>query len=218
MNFKYSNVNIEIVKEFNYLGVIFSRTGTFRACKKHLSEKATKAMYEVIRKGRAHNLSISCQLDLFDKLVKPILLYGCEIWGFGNNDIVEKVHLKFCKLILRLKSSTPSCMVYGELGRFPIELDIKLRMISFWARTLIGKDSKLSAVSYKLLLNLSNSSNFSSPWFNHIETIFNECGLSFIFRDQSFLNITWLKLVVKNCLQDQFKQTGLQVLKILQRL
>jgi hypothetical protein len=36
-------------------------------------------MYEVLRKGRILNLSIKCQLDLFDKIVKPILLYGCEI-------------------------------------------------------------------------------------------------------------------------------------------
>jgi hypothetical protein len=37
-------------------------------------------------------------------MVKPILLYGCEVWGFSNNDIIEKVHLKFCKLLLHLKS------------------------------------------------------------------------------------------------------------------
>ena len=52
-------------------------------------------MYEVLRKGRIHNSSIKCQLDLFDKIVKPILLYGCEIWGFGKNDIIERVHLNF---------------------------------------------------------------------------------------------------------------------------
>ena len=48
-------------------------------------------MYEVLKKGRKHNLSISCQLDLFDKLVKSIFLYGCEVWGFGNNEILERV-------------------------------------------------------------------------------------------------------------------------------
>ncbi len=37
------------------------------------------------------------QLELFDKMVKPILLYGSEIWGFGNNDIIERVHLKYIK-------------------------------------------------------------------------------------------------------------------------
>jgi hypothetical protein len=30
-------------------------------------------------------------------------------------------------------------MIYGELGLFPIEIDVKLRMISYWARLLTGK-------------------------------------------------------------------------------
>ena len=56
-------------------------------------------MYEVLRKGRIHNVSIKCQLDLLDKIVKPILLYGYDIWGLGKNDIIKRVHLKFCKLL-----------------------------------------------------------------------------------------------------------------------
>ena len=52
-------------------------------------------MYEVLRKDRIYNLSIKCQLDLFDKIVKPILLYGYKIWGFGKNYINERVHLQF---------------------------------------------------------------------------------------------------------------------------
>jgi hypothetical protein len=54
--------------------------------KKRLVDKAVVSMYEVLKLGRKHNLSIKCLLSLFDKMVKPILLYGCEIWGFGNND------------------------------------------------------------------------------------------------------------------------------------
>ena len=40
--------------------------------------------------GRKDGLSVNIQLDLFEKMVKPILLYGCEVWGFSNNDINEK--------------------------------------------------------------------------------------------------------------------------------
>jgi hypothetical protein len=65
-----------------------------------------------------------------------LLLYGCEIWGFGKNDMIERVHLKFCKLLLRLKVSTPNCMVYGELGRYPLEIDMKVRMISYWYKLI----------------------------------------------------------------------------------
>jgi hypothetical protein len=56
-----------------------------------------------LKKKKYHNLSVSCQLDLFDKVVKPIVLYGSEVWGFRNYHMVEQVHLQFCKLLLKLK-------------------------------------------------------------------------------------------------------------------
>ena len=65
-------------------------------------------MHAIIMKGKLHNLSIESQLDLFDKIVKPILLCGCEVWGVGNNDIVERVHLKFCKSILHGINKVPA--------------------------------------------------------------------------------------------------------------
>ena len=39
-------------------------------------------------------------------MVKPIILYGCETWGFGSNEIIERLQLKLCKLLLHLKTST----------------------------------------------------------------------------------------------------------------
>jgi hypothetical protein len=111
-------------------------------------------MFEVLKRGRRHNLSIECQLELFNKMVKPILLYGSEIWGFSKNiQCLEKVQLRFCKLLLKLKTSTPSYMIYGELGLFPIEIDVKLRMISYWARLLTGKETKFSYLSFKIFIH-----------------------------------------------------------------
>ena len=52
---------------------------------------------------------------------------------------LKKIHLKFCKILLNLKTSTPSYMVYGELGRYPIYIDIKIRTVCYWARLIIGK-------------------------------------------------------------------------------
>ena len=42
-------------------------------------------------------------------------------------------------------------MVNGELGRYPLEIDIKVRMISYWCKLIRGKQSKLSTIAYKLL-------------------------------------------------------------------
>ena len=37
------------------------------------------------------------QIDLFNKIVKRVLLYGSEIWGYGNNDCIEsfKIYSNF---------------------------------------------------------------------------------------------------------------------------
>jgi hypothetical protein len=60
---------------------------------------SSKAMYGILKSGEFHNLSISCQLELFDKVVKPILLYGYELWRLSNCNIIERVYLKYCKII-----------------------------------------------------------------------------------------------------------------------
>jgi hypothetical protein len=61
--------------------------------------QAQKAMYGAVRKIRQYDLSVEYQLDLFDKVVAPVLVYGCEVWRFKNRDIIESVHLKFLKYI-----------------------------------------------------------------------------------------------------------------------
>ena len=79
-------------------------------------------MYGIIRKIRQFKLPVDCQFDLFDKVVVhvPVLLYGSEEWGYENLDVIERIHLKFLKHVLNLKTSTPSYMVYGETGHFPL--------------------------------------------------------------------------------------------------
>ena len=46
--FKYDDNVIETVKDFNYLGIIFSRSGSFCKAKAHLAAQAQKAMYGII--------------------------------------------------------------------------------------------------------------------------------------------------------------------------
>jgi hypothetical protein len=42
-------------------------------------------------------------------------------------------------------------MVYGELGRYPIDIDIYVRTISYWARLLSGKQAKFSKRFYHFI-------------------------------------------------------------------
>ena len=72
-------------------------------------------------------------------MIAPILLYGSEIWEYKNCEIIENFYFKYCKRLLHLKASTPKVRVYGELGRFQMQIHIKCRMIGFLAKILCGK-------------------------------------------------------------------------------
>jgi hypothetical protein len=49
---------LEIVKYILYLGIKLSKSGSFSNAKNELVNRGTKAMYEVLKSGRLHNLSV----------------------------------------------------------------------------------------------------------------------------------------------------------------
>ena len=46
-------------------------------------------MFSLITKSRRLDVPIDITLDLFDKLVLPILIYGCEVWGNSNLQSID---------------------------------------------------------------------------------------------------------------------------------
>ena len=62
---------------------------------------------------------------LFDHVILPIALYGCEIWGFENSQIIEKLHNDFLRQIINLTKNAPIYMLHAELRRYPIQINIK---------------------------------------------------------------------------------------------
>ena len=89
-------------------------------------------------------------------------------------------------------------MVYGELGRFPIEIRVKLRMVSFWGR-LLNNENKLSSTLYRLMLSLKVKNNVNFKWINFVESIFNDTGMSFIFSNQfAVFDKTYLSTILRD--------------------
>ena len=75
-------------------------------------------------------------------LAKPIQLYGCEIWGpellsyktHFDKSTIEQVHIKFCKQTLNTPWYTENIACRAELGRYPLRIDIKASIFSYWLR------------------------------------------------------------------------------------
>ena len=63
--------------------------------KKHIAKQGTRALYSLLKKVKRLYLPIDMQIEIFNLTVKPVLLYGCEILGYGSLDILERVQLTF---------------------------------------------------------------------------------------------------------------------------
>ena len=207
--FCFGDSELEVVDSYIYLGIQFNYNGKFRTAIGKQIQQARKALFSMLAKVKALYLPIDIQLDLFDKLVLPVLTYGCEIWGFESLDKVEIFYRKFLKTVLKVKNRTPSVMVYGETGTKKIELHIKNRMISFWSRLLEGKQNKLSYIFYKLtrLMHGSDQQDFTSKWIHTIKTSLDSAGLSYIWdHEMNGYCSRYVKLCFKQRQDDIYQQ------------
>jgi len=68
---------------------------------------------------------------LFDSLVRPVLEYGCETWGYVKAKEIEKVHRKFIKFALGLPSTAANLAIYGEIGRTPLDIRRNVLMVKY---------------------------------------------------------------------------------------
>jgi hypothetical protein len=78
-SFSVNNIPLEIVNSIKYLGIEFSSKADSRSMKNDLYKRGLKAYFKLMGKFNPKP-SIKIMLHLFDHIVKPILLYCCEIW------------------------------------------------------------------------------------------------------------------------------------------
>ena len=96
-------------------------------------------------------------------------------------------------------------MLYGELGRYPISISTKARMIGFYQRIINGKTDKISYKLYKILLAMHQHDLFHSKWRLSIRNILYESDKEQVWSNQEDpLNIS---KTVKLKLTERYKNS-----------
>ena len=117
----FNGKKIDVVSSYKYLGIIFSTKLKWTLAKKTLAAQARKAIGLIFRYHyQCGYLPVGVAKILFDKMITPILLYGCEVWGWEYCDQIENVQFYFYKRILGLGSHTSHTAVTDELGIYPL--------------------------------------------------------------------------------------------------
>lgn len=132
--------NIEYVSQFEYLGVWLSSDGKWKLHQQKMRDKASRALVQVKKYVyKYQKFSVKLLLHMFSTMVKPILMYGCEIWGIceckGMLDIFVN---NFYKQVNGVSSSTPSCAMQLELGQVSIRYTSLQQSLNYFFRVTGG--------------------------------------------------------------------------------
>ena len=100
--FLLNDQRVEMVESYVYLGTTFSCNGKYKEAIKKQIVQAQRALFVIKVKKELYNLPIDIMFDLFDKMILPILLYGCEVWGYENVESIEIFYRRFLKYLLRV--------------------------------------------------------------------------------------------------------------------
>ena len=130
--------------------------------------------------------------------------YGCEVWGFHDSQDIERVHIRFSKRILGVRQQTCNMAVYGELGRVPLSVTRKSRIIRYWFKILSDPYSLLYKVYRQEVQDVNNNRNMKC-WSAKVKMLLDELGFSNLWHEQSISHLQ-LELVVQRIL-DHFLQT-----------
>ena len=135
----YNNELLDVVNDFNNLGVVFNFTGSFVLNNQCIIGKGLKAMHVLLQHIKRLEVNPKLSLQLFDAFVGSILNYGCPIWGVSKSKDIERLHLKLCKTLLGVCQSTSNAAVYGELGLVPLYINRYVQVIKYWFSYFLGK-------------------------------------------------------------------------------
>ena len=206
----YGNKLVETVPSLKYLGFNLSSSGSFANCIQDLTTSARRALFGIkCCLDKYPELPPALQLKLFNRLIEPILSYGGVVWGLSKADPIEKLHLSFLKNILGVKSSTPNCFVYGELGVFPLFLKRQVSVIKYWLKLIRGDGdccSPLLKAVYNEMIVLSIEEPTAVTWVSLVTGLLFKIGLGNFWVNQYVVDEGGFISMFKQRVQDIFLQ------------
>ena len=196
IGFTYNGASLPIKDGYLYLGLWFKNGQHLRSALDGAADKARRAMYGMFSRCYAmkmHNVNLQCHL--FDSLVRPLLCYGCEVWGvdwvsemcragnFASGKAEEEVHKPFLRQSLGVCKSTPTAALYQELGRYPVTM-FWLRMAAqLWNRALARPGNDWLRVALDENVSTAHDPSLTAAnrrllWSHHFTKCMEELGIA----------------------------------------
>ena len=231
--FRIGVEEIKITNTYKYLGTIINSNGSFTHAKKDLKQKGMKALFSIwksISPGNRPPVNLACKL--FDTMVKPIILYNSDVWGsefpstiqnliqngeavpddkylkFINDCPFEKLHLKFCKMLLGVKKNASNIACRAELARYPLIIEIYISIIKYWMRLISLPKNRVVVDALNMNMKMQEAGQYS--WTSLVKFILQSAGLNEIWVKKEFNNPRQILHTLRQNLHNRYNEVFLR--------
>ena len=174
----YQGERIEVVPFYKYLGAYFTPKLSWTKTKDTLAMQANKAVNYILRCQKHFGFFKYYEaFKLFDAMVKPILMYSSEIWGYQRSDTIEKIQINFCKRIACLKQNVPNVFALSECGRLPLSVTYMKNCIKYWTKLVTMNRDRYPKQCYIMLRRLDESGR--NTWATQIKRLLFQYGFGY---------------------------------------
>lgn len=204
----FQGKNIEVVSWYKYLGMFFTPKLIWSKTQKEQALQGLKASANIFKFQKKFGFfSPKDIFKLFDSIVKPILCYGSEIWGYKYCGKVERVHTKFCKRYCTLSQNATDCLVLGECGRLPLAITYMCRCIKYWLRLLHMETRRYPKQCYLMLKSLEEAGKMT--WAGEIKSLLFTYGFGYAWISQDVGNSNIFINLFSERVKDCYRQNWL---------
>ncbi len=192
-NFKVNDVDLEIVTEYKYLGVLLNENLDYSKCAELLAGAAGRDLGSVINKVKIKKvLGYNTFTTLVDNCVVPILCYGSGVWGLKYQKCCDDVLLRASRYYMGVHRLTPIPGIQGDMGW----LDCKNRWVIEIVR-LYNRFINMDADRLNKRIFIADKDLCKDNWSKKVYDILSEFDLLNFWNNNQVVPLELIKNKVK---------------------
>lgn len=172
----YGGEELEIVKEYKYLGFWVTSTNSLGLHLRKMGSKTRKTINMIWGMWKRANIGkLSRRIYLAETIARSSCMYGVEIWGWKRREEIERVQNRYVKMAMGVRSNTPNYIVRMEAGMNSLEMVARKRASSYILEVInMGRERWPNICLREELRGVINGN--PSVWGKELREAFQEVG------------------------------------------
>ena len=132
VTYKWNGETLETVRKFDYLGYTLKGNNSDAEHIKKIKGKANGTVGRIWSLAERKFKNVwDLRMRLFEVMVKGVVMYGAENWGWREWKEIEGIKMKYVRSTLKLNRTTPWHTIRKETGIRKIAMDAASRAMKF---------------------------------------------------------------------------------------